>query len=155
MAIIMCPKCGAKNRVDERAEQLQPVCGNCGTKLDVTSGSGGPSTNEKTAGPITVTDATFERDVLQQSKTPVLVDCWAQWCPPCRAIAPTIDRLAAESQGRYVIAKLNTDENRRAATQYQIEAIPTLLLFKNGELVDRIVGLAPKEKIERKLKALL
>jgi thioredoxin len=101
-----------------------------------------------------VTDATFARDVLGAGATPVLVDCWAPWCPPCRAIAPTLDQLAAESGGRYVIAKLNVDENPGTAGQYRIQGIPTLLLFKNGKLVDQIVGLAPKPTLAQKLAAL-
>jgi thioredoxin len=103
---------------------------------------------------VEVSDESFTRDVLGAGETPVLVDCWAPWCPPCRAIAPTLDQLAAESRGRYVIAKLNVDENPRTAGQYRIQGIPTLLLFKNGKLVDQIVGLAPKPAIAQKLAAL-
>jgi thioredoxin len=100
-----------------------------------------------------VTDDSFARDVLGAGAKPVLVDAWAPWCGPCRMIAPTLDQLAAESAGRYVVAKLNVDENPRTAAEYRIEGIPTLLLFKNGKLVDRIVGLAPKPTIAQKLAA--
>jgi thioredoxin len=150
MAVITCAKCGAKNRVDEgRADRMQPVCGRCGEKLDV-GGAAGDFSH-----PVEVTDNSFARDVLAAGATPVLVDCWAPWCPPCRAIAPTLDQLAAESGGRYVIAKLNVDENPRIASEFRVEGIPTLLLFKNGKLVDKIVGLAPKPAIAQKLAAQL
>jgi thioredoxin 2 len=141
MPIITCPKCGAKNRIDDRAKSLQPVCGKCGAKLSVFSSG---------AKPLVVTDASFTEDVLRADR-PVLLDCWAPWCGPCRMIAPIIDQLAAESGGRYVVAKLNTDENRRTASQFRIDAIPTLLIFNHGQLVDRIVGMAPKQAILAKL----
>jgi thioredoxin len=100
---------------------------------------------------VEVTDATFQQEVLGAGPTPVLLDCWAPWCGPCRMLAPTLEQLAGESNGRYVIAKLNTDENPRTASQFKIDAIPTMLIFKNGQLVDRITGLAPKQAIAQKL----
>ena len=150
MAIVTCPKCGAKNRVDEtRAAESQPVCGKCGTKLPVPGQAGAWGASH----PIAVTDESFAREVLGAGARPVLVDAWAPWCGPCRMIAPTLDQLAAESAGRYTIAKLNVDENPRTAAEFRIEGIPTLLLFKHGKLVDRIVGLAPKPTIAQKLAA--
>jgi len=144
MTIITCPKCGAKNRIDERrAQSMQPVCGRCHTRLDVTEATSG--------NPLEVTDATFARDVLGASN-PVLVDAWAAWCGPCKMIAPTIDQLSRESSGRYKVAKLDVDANPRTASQYNISSIPTLLIFKNGQLVDRLVGLQPKPAIEARLK---
>jgi thioredoxin 1 len=87
--------------------------------------------------PQAVTDATFARDVVDASSSrPVLVDAWAEWCGPCRMIAPVLDQLAAESGGRYKIAKLNVDENPRTAGQFNIRSIPTLLIFKNGKVVE-------------------
>ena len=142
MAIISCPKCGAKNRIDDRANKLQPVCGRCGAKLSVFARGGGK--------PREVTDANFNEVVLRANR-PVLVDCWAPWCGPCRAVGPIIDQLAAESEGRYLVGKLNTDDNRRIASQYRIDSIPTLLFFHQGQLVDRIVGLQPKQAIAAKL----
>jgi len=142
MAIIKCPNCGAKNRIDDRANKLQPVCGRCGKKLSVFARQGGK--------PLVVTDANFSREVLS-SNLPVLVDCWAPWCGPCRAVGPIIDQLAAEAEGRYRVAKLNTDENPRTAGQYKIDAIPTLLVFEQGRLVDRMVGLMPKEAIAKRM----
>jgi thioredoxin len=144
MTIITCPKCGAKNRIDERrATTMQPVCGRCHAKLDVTAPA--------TVSPLEVTDATFAREVLGAGK-PVLVDAWAAWCGPCKMIAPTIDQLARESSGRYTVAKLDVDANPRTAAQFNISSIPTLLIFKNGQLVDRLVGLQPKPAIEARLK---
>jgi thioredoxin len=142
MPVIICPNCHAKNRVDaDRARLLQPVCAKCHARLPA------PGAHDK---PIEVTDGTFDERVLEES-LPVLVDCWAPWCGPCRMVAPTIDQLAAESGGRYVVAKLNTDENPRVAGQYRIDAIPTLLIFHRGQVVDRIVGLQPKNAIADRL----
>lgn len=84
-----------------------------------------------------------------------LVDCWAPWCGPCRMMSPVIDALAKDMQGKVAFAKLNTDENQRTAMRYTIEAIPTLLVFKDGELVDRWVGARPKEELARRLQAML
>jgi thioredoxin 2 len=144
MAIVTCPNCGAKNRVDERATDRQPVCGRCKTKLPVPSSA---SSNE----PIKVTDADFNH--ITNQGVPVLVDAWAPWCGPCRMIAPIMDQLAAESNGRYLIAKLNVDENPVTATHYRIDSIPTMLIFKGGKMVDRIVGLQPKQAIQSRLLA--
>src|SRR5918912_678615 len=95
MAIITCARCGSKNRVDERAAaSSQPVCGKCGAPLAMKTGAGDADTSR----PITVTDARFEREVLQAGQRPVLVDCWAPWCGPCRMIAPVLDQLASESR---------------------------------------------------------
>lgn len=154
MAIVICPKCGAKNRVAEQAaDRLQPVCGRCGTKLSLSGESPAAGRGQDAGHPLEVTDNTFEREVLGAGATPVLLDCWAPWCGPCRLIAPVMEELAAEAAGRFRIAKINTDENPGVSSRFEINAIPTMLIFKNGELVDRIVGLQPKEKIERKLAA--
>jgi thioredoxin len=150
MAIQVCPNCGAKNRVDERAAELsQPVCGRCGAKLPQVEAA--TDTNGK---PQVVTDATFAQDVIGASASvPILVDAWAEWCPPCRMIAPLLDQLAAESGGRYKIVKLNVDENPRTSAQFGIRSIPTLLIFKNGKLVDQMVGAQPKQAIAARLTA--
>jgi thioredoxin len=103
------------------------------------------------AKPAVITDQTFEREVMQEKGRPVLVDAWAPWCGPCRMIAPVIDQLAAESQGRYKISKLNVDENPQTASRYQIASIPTMLIFKDGELVDRLIGLQSKPAIAERL----
>ena len=149
--IVSCSKCGAKNRVDEKAATVsQPVCGKCGAPLDTKAGAqqAGAADGQK---PVTVTDQTFREQVLNVKDRPVLVDAWAAWCGPCRMIAPVLDQLAAESGGRYVIAKLNVDENPRTSAEFGIQSIPTLLIFKNGKLVDRLVGVQPKQAIASKL----
>ena len=150
--IVVCAKCGSKNRVDERASAARrPVCGKCGATLNVTGGAGARA---RTSQPLTVTDATFEREVLQAGNVPVLLDCWADWCAPCHAIAPVLDQLAAEANGQYRIAKLNVDENKQTAARFRIQGIPTLLVFKNGALVERFVGVQPKEVLAARLASL-
>ena len=155
-SVVTCPSCGAKNRVDEgRARTSRPVCGKCGTPLPLGADAGvGGRAGAATAAvdhPIEVTDETLEATLAQYEKVPVLVDCWAEWCPPCRMIAPHLDALARESNGRYVIAKLDVDQNQRTAARFQTSSIPTLLIFKNGRLVDRMVGAHPKQAIAAKL----
>jgi len=148
MTVVTCPSCGANNRIDEtRAAQMQPLCGRCGQKLPVGVSSAAPGH------PITVTDQTLPDELSRAGAKPVLVDCWAPWCGPCRMIAPVMEQLASESAGRYVVAKLNVDENPGTATRFQIDGIPALLIFKNGKLVDKIVGLQPKQAIASRLAA--
>ncbi|MBA3714245.1 MAG: thioredoxin [Pyrinomonadaceae bacterium] len=153
LAIIACGQCGAKNRVDERAAGRQPVCGRCGANLTMNAGAGTGANGDTKSGPLTVTDASFTRDVLGVAGRPVLLDCWAEWCGPCRIIAPVLDQLAVESRGRYLIAKLNVDDNPQTAARFQIRSIPTMLIFKNGELAERLVGAQPKHAIAARLAA--
>ncbi|HEY4863760.1 MAG TPA: thioredoxin [Xanthobacteraceae bacterium] len=93
-----------------------------------------------------VSDKSFQADVLQ-SKEPVLVDFWAEWCGPCRAVAPVLEEVAGELKGKLKIVKLNVDENPETAAKYGIQSIPTLMIFKNGEMASRQIGAAPKAKI--------
>jgi len=142
--VIRCPACGVSNRVprDKMASGLLPVCGRCKAPLPLGTK------------PIAVTDASFTADV-ERSPLPVLVDAWAAWCGPCRMIAPVIDELAGEMAGRLRVAKLNVDENPATAARFSLQSIPTLILFKGGREVDRIVGVQPKSEIVRRLEPLL
>ncbi len=101
-----------------------------------------------------VNDNNFEEIVLKSDK-PVLVDFWAEWCGPCRAIGPIIEELSKEYDGKVVVVKLNIDENPVTPTNYGIRSIPTLLFFKNGRVVDKLIGAVPKSNIKAKLDALL
>jgi thioredoxin 1 len=106
------------------------------------------------AEPVHVTDESFEEVVLK-SPVPAIVDFWAPWCGPCRMIAPIIEDLAQKYDGQAVIAKVNTDENFRVASELGIMGIPTLILFREGVEVDRVVGVAPRKELEQRLVALL
>ena len=143
--VVVCNNCKAKNRVDKsRLARGEAKCGRCGQKLE-----GSAAQDSK---PLVITDQTFEREVLAARGKPVLVDCWAAWCGPCRIIGPVMDQLAAESQGQYTIAKLNVDENPQVAARFQIASIPTMLLFKDGQLIDRLIGVQPKQTIADRLR---
>lgn len=147
MIVVTCGKCGTKNRVDPRnAAQQIAKCGKCGTPLDQSK-----TVDSDEGKPLIVTDATFQREVIENSSRPVLLDCWAPWCGPCRMVGPIMEELAAESNGRYRVAKLNVDENPRTAAQFQIQSIPTMLIFKDGKLVDRVIGAQPKPAIAARL----
>lgn len=100
---------------------------------------------------VAVADSTFKSEVLD-SNVPVLVDFWATWCAPCRAIAPALEELATQYKGKAKIAKVDVDENQQVAQQYGIRSIPTLLVFKGGKVVDQLVGAVPKSKLEDSLK---
>ena len=102
------------------------------------------------AHPLTLTDANFDQVVAGKGK-PVLVDFWAAWCGPCRMVAPAVEQLAREFAGRAVVAKLNVDENPRAAQRFNIMSIPALFIFKDGQVVDRIIGAQPAPVIRERL----
>ena len=141
--LISCPACGATNRVPQGKIEhgLEAICGRCKTPLPV---------QPVYTKPVTVTDATFKSQV-EDSPLPVLLDIWAPWCPPCKVIAPVIDELAEEMAGRVRFAKLNADENPVTTVRFKAMSIPTLVLFKGGKEVDRLVGAQPKSEIVRRL----
>jgi len=143
--IVKCRQCGTKNRIPENRMGEGPLCGKCKAPL---------STGSVTDKPVDVTDASFRSEILD-FPGPVLVDCWAPWCGPCRTVGPIIEQLAGQYAGRVRIAKLNVDENPQTAARYSIRSIPTMLLFKNGELVNNLVGALPKGDIESHLNSLL
>jgi len=143
--VLRCAGCGAKNRIPKERLGEGPICGKCRKPLNM-EGS--------TAIPLDVTDQTFSREVLSFSG-PVLVDCWAPWCGPCRMVAPVLEQLASEYAGRVKIAKLNVDENPATASRYGIQSIPTMLLFKGGKKVNSLVGALPKQEIARHLETIL
>jgi thioredoxin 2 len=134
--IIACPACGGANRVQRArvADGANPVCGHCKASLsvDVT--------------PVAVTDASFAAEVVDHPR-PVIVDLWAEWCPPCRMIAPALEEFASEFMGRVRIAKLNVDENPRTQAQLGVTGIPTLVAYKGGREVDRQVGALPPPQL--------
>lgn len=103
---------------------------------------------------VVVTDASFEQEVLKSS-TPVVVDFWAEWCGPCKMIAPILDEIAQEYNGRLKVTKLDVDANNKTAGRYNIMSIPSLLFFKNGQLVDQIVGAMPKSQLTSRLEKVL
>jgi thioredoxin 2 len=138
--LIRCTNCGATNRVQpaQLGGTRKAICGRCKTPLPVSGGT------------ITVTDASFAADV-EQSPLPVLLDMWAPWCGPCRMVAPIVEELAAEMAGRVRVGKMNVDENPVTSERFNVRSIPTLLVFKQGREVDRIVGLQPKQAIAQRL----
>ncbi|VBB47649.1 Thioredoxin [uncultured Desulfatiglans sp.] len=169
--VIRCPKCGTKNRVPATKLDLNPVCGKCRGPLS--------EALQSSRRPLAVTDRSFEADVLgsslpvlldcwapwcgpcrqptQESETsrPLLVDCWAPWCGPCRTIAPILEALAQEYAGKIKIAKLNVDENPMTSSRFGIRSIPTLLLFRSGQVVDQMVGALPKAEMEARIRPFL
>lgn len=146
MSIVTCSKCGIKNRVESKSDMI-PQCGRCGTPLDLPKAEAATQDTR----PITVTDASFDQQLSAAGNKPILVDAWAPWCGPCRIVGPIMDQLAAESAGKYLVAKLNVDENPQVASRFQIASIPTMLIFKNGKLLDRLVGAQPKKVIADRL----
>jgi len=137
-----CPWCRTVNRIPETRTGSPARCGRCGQPLATT------------LAPIGVTDANFET-IVTRASAPVLLDCWADWCGPCHALAPTIDDIARAHAGRLVVAKLDVDANPETASRFGVRSIPTLLLFKDGQLVDRLVGAQPRGAIEARLHPLI
>jgi len=136
---IRCLRCGTVNRLYRDRLEKKPVCGKCGSGLDVRRYSYDCLVN--------LSGETFDQEVLK-SRIPVVVDCWAPWCAPCAKIEAIMEKLVSEFKGRLRVARLNTDQNMPVATQYEITTVPTLLIFKEGTLVDRFVGVVSEQELD-------
>ncbi|WP_448872639.1 thioredoxin [Desulfobulbus propionicus] len=143
--VIVCPACGAKNRIPEEKQHLTPKCGRCGASL-----AGVPISGKVNH----LSDAAFHAQV-EQSNLPVLVDLYSPTCGPCRIIAPVVEALAREYAGRLLVFKLDTSSQQMTAARFQIRGVPTLLFFQNGQLVDQLVGAAPRSEIEQRIVQLI
>ncbi len=139
--IIRCLGCGTKNRMPEDRLNQKPLCGKCGIPLVIRDGEGQL---------IEITDETFYSEVLSFSGS-VVMDIWAPWCAPCRTLAPIMEKLASKYAGGVKFVKLNIDENTLTASKYNIRDIPTILLFKDGKLINSLAGALPEEELERHL----
>ncbi|MDL2345000.1 thioredoxin TrxC [Deinococcus sp. MIMF12] len=135
--VLTCAACGAKNRVRTVPEGQVPACARCGAAL--------PWLHDGT-------DATFAEDV--QAPVPVLVDFWAPWCGPCRVMGPVLEDVARECAGKVRVVKVNVDENPQSAARYGVRSIPTLLLMREGQVVDTVVGTVPRAALLGRLAAL-
>lgn len=142
MIEVRCPACGTVNRIPEGRAGSPARCGRCREPLATS------------LTPVEITDESFET-IVARASVPVLLDCWATWCGPCHALAPTIDAIARNYGGRLVVGKLDVDANPRTAARFDVRGIPTMLLFRNGRLADRLVGAQPRATIEARLRALL
>lgn len=140
-ALIRCPQCGTLNRIDATRAQDRPKCGQCERPLLLDR-------------PVPVTDQDLER-VVKESDVPVVVDFYADWCGPCKFMAPVLDDVAREQVGRVLITKLDTDRHPASAVRYGIRGIPTLIVFKGGTEVARQVGAVPKGALDSIIREVL
>ncbi len=134
--MVRCPGCGAKNKVLAGKIESGPRCGRCGTGLSIPRRA------------IEIAETDFEREVLQET-IPTAVDFWAPWCGPCKKMAPVLESVASGYPGRVKVVKVNSDRNQALAARYGIQGIPTLILFRDGREVDRLVGAASRDQIVR------
>lgn len=140
--ILRCNKCGTRNRVPRERLADKPICGKCRAVLPTA-----------VTGPVMVTDATFNEEIMT-FPGPVMVDCWAPWCGPCKQMAPVLNQLAAKYAGVVKIAKLNVDQNPLVSSRFNVLSVPTLLFFNGGRLVNTVPGAPPQPEIERHLNTL-
>ena len=133
-AIVRCSSCGGKNRVLLSRLNSYPRCGKCQSPLSI------PKEAKNIAG------NQFQNEVLEET-IPTVVDFWAPWCGPCRMVSPILDEIAGKYPGRIKVVKVNSDDNPSLSAQFGIQGIPTIILFREGREVDRLVGAAPRENI--------
>ena len=141
--ICACSGCGTKNRIPEKKQHLSPLCGKCGENLNL----GG------SAAPVQLGDQDFQK-FIREATLPVMVDFFSPSCGPCQAIAPLITRLAGKYLGKVIIAKLDTSLHPGTAAHYQIRGVPSLLFFRNGRIVDQIIGAPPEQELVSRLDSL-
>jgi len=141
-AILRCGNCRTKNRIPAAKAGQTARCGKCGSRMETAPALSGR--------PLMVTDRDFETQVLQ-SPLPVLMFCWATWCPTCSQVAPIMDQLAAEWRGRVRVAKVNVDQSPMIAARFQVRSVPFLFVFDNGQLKESMVGALPKSEIAAKV----
>jgi thioredoxin 2 len=133
-SVVICPQCGANNRIKTPTTDQFPVCGKCKSSLPWV---------------INGTDISFRKEL--ETSTPVLVDFWADWCAPCRMTAPVLEDLARDKAGQIKVLKINVDQNPTTAGRFNIQSIPTLILFKNGQAVETVVGAMSKHALLERL----
>ena len=131
---VICPQCGANNRLRSASPDHMPICGKCKGSLPWI---------------INGTDISFRREL--ETSTPVLVDFWAEWCAPCRMTTPVLEDLARDKAGQIKVVKINVDQNPSTAERFNVQSIPTMILFKNGQAVETMVGAMPKSALLERL----
>ena len=141
--VVACSNCGRKNRIPAAKQHLGPRCGSCGKPISLANA----------AVPVELNDASFTEFINRASK-PVMVDFYSPTCGPCRMLAPVIDKLAKKFHDRVIIAKLDTSRSQMTAGRYGIRGVPTLIFFKNGEVIDQVTGALPEQELSRYLENL-
>jgi thioredoxin 2 len=141
--IITCPSCKTKNRIPAGKQHLFPKCGKCSEQIDL----------RPQAMPVELTDPEFQ-SFIAEARLPVMVDFYSPTCGPCKAITPAITKISRDYLGKVIIAKLDTSSNPGTAMHYKIRGVPSFLFFKNGQMVDQIVGAPPEPQLRQKLDAM-